>query len=100
MAGLGGRRKVRESFDGAEVLFAALSAAVSEEARDLRLGHRLEPFGVDATLAHRRGHLAMVDLLQPSAEATSFQLTPPLQELVHFLLACQGCPFLASGAFL
>ena len=43
---------MRKSLDGTEVLFVALSTAVSEEARDLRLGHRLEPFGVDATLVH------------------------------------------------
>ena len=96
MADLGGCRKVRESLDGAEVLFVALPTAVGEEARDLRLGHRLSLSGSMRPLCIDAAHFATVDSLRPSAEAASFQLTL-LQELVHLLLACQGCPFLASG---
>lgn len=84
---------MRKSLDGAEVLFVALSAAVSEEVRDLRLGHRLSLSGSMRPLCIDAAHFATVDLLRPSAEAASFQLTPFRSWAIFSFLLVMNTPF-------
>lgn len=93
MAGLGGCRKVRESFDGAEVLFvrfprlSAKRPETSDSVIDSSLSGSMRPLCIDAA------HLATVDLLRPSAEATSFQLTPFRSWRIFSFLLVMDAPF-------
>ena len=79
---------------GLEALFAALPTAVGEEARDLRPGHRLEPLGVDAPLAHRRGAPRHGRLAAAQRRGDLVPAHPPFRSwrIISFLLVMDA-PF-------
>ena len=81
---------------GLEVLFAALRPAVGEEARDLRVGHRLQPLRVDPPLVHLGGALRHRRLAAPERPR---RLVPahPLQQLAHYLLLRGHAGLLSTG---
>ena len=81
---------------GLEVLFAALPAAIGKEARGLRVGHRLEPGGVDPLLLHLRGAPSDGRLAAPEG-AGGVVPAHPLQQLEHYLFLSGHAGLLPTG---